>query len=84
MSSYHSLVFEPDAVVTTSDLLSQAMEMTLKYGKFSGKAVKQLVVTPEGRDYLRWMVRPEASFKPAMKEKIQCALSFADERLRKA
>ena len=57
--------------------------MNLKYGKFSGKAVKQLVVTPEGRDYLRWMVR-EASITPAMKQKIQCALSFAEERLRKA
>ena len=84
MSTYHSLVFEPDAVVGEADLLHQAMELVLKYGKYQGKALKELVVTAEGRSYLQWMIRPEASFKESMKEKIRCVLAFAEQRLRKA
>ena len=83
MASYHHLVFEPDAVIGEADLLHQAMTLTLKYGKYQGKSVQQLVVTPEGRDYLKWMVR-EASITPAMKQKIQCALSFAEQQLKKS
>ena len=83
MSSYHHLVFEADAVIGEEDMLHQAMTLTLKYGKHQGKSVQQLVVTPEGRDYLRWMVR-DASIQPAMKQKIQCALSFAEQQLKKS
>jgi len=84
MSTYHSLVFEPDAVVGDADLLHQGMELVLKYGKYQGRALKELVVTSEGRSYLQWMIRPEASFKESMKEKIRCVLAFAEQRLRKA
>ena len=85
MSKYNSLKFEPDVVAgEPSDLLEQGMEMVLKYGKYQGRALKDLVVTPDGRSYLQWMVRPEASFKESMKERIRCVLSFAEERLRKA
>ena len=84
MSTYHSLVFEPDAVVGDADLLHQGMEPVLKYEKYQGNALKELVVTAEGRSYLQWMIRPEASFKESMKEKIRCVLAFAEQRLRKA
>ena len=82
--SYHHLIFEADAVVGDADLLQQGMELVLKYGKYQGKALKELVVTAEGRSYLQWMIRPEASFKESMKEKIRCVLAFAEQRLRKA
>ena len=84
MSTYHNLVFEPDVVVGDADLLQQGMELVLKYGKYKGKPLKELVVTAEGRSYLQWMIRPEASFKESMKEKIRCVLAFAEQRLRKA
>ena len=84
MSTYHGLVFEPDAVVGDADLLQQGMELVLKYGKYKDKALKQLVVTAEGRSYLQWMVRPEASFKESMKEKIRCVLAFAEQQMKKS
>ena len=84
MSTYHSLVFEPDAVVGDADLLQQGMELILKYGKYQGKALKELVVTSEGRSYLQWMIRPEASFKDTMKEKIRCVLAFAEQQMKKS
>ena len=84
MSSYHNLVFERDAAVGDADLLQQGMELVLKYGKYQGKALKELVVTSEGRSYLQWMIRPEASFKDTMKEKIRCVLAFAEQQMKKS
>ena len=84
MSTYQHLVFEPDAVVGHADLLRQGMQTVLKYGKYKDQSIEEVVVTSDGRSYLKWMIRPESNFKESLQEKIRVVLSFAEERLRKA
>ncbi len=57
--------------------------MTLRFGKYKGKTLRQLVKRAKGRSYLRWLVTKE--LRGNQVECIQAALSYhAREKERRA
>ena len=52
---YADLVFENDQT-SPEEVLQEAMEFKLTFGKHKGAALKELLVTKAGRSYLMWIL----------------------------
>ena len=76
-SKYDSLVFEEPVLEDSDSLVGAAMETVLRFGKYKGLPLYQVVGTKDGRQYLNWMLDDENSFKLELKEKVKLVLEYA-------
>ena len=80
MSKYDNLKF--DTVLPADELmLTDAMETVLKFGKFKQKKLHDIVLSVQGRHYLKWMISDESSFKDHIKDKVKLVLECAEKQL---
>ncbi len=84
MSKYANLKFEKElpADEEYEVMLTNAMETVLKFGKYKQKTLHELVLSVQGRSYLKWMASDESSFKDHMKDKVKVVLVFAENQLK--
>ena len=52
---YDDIQFEKDDEQSPDELLRDAMETVLKFGKHKGKSMRELVQKRDGRSYLKWL-----------------------------
>ncbi len=83
MFKYNNLNFEPlvDPTKDYEKTVCDAMETTLKFGRFKGCTLHTMVLSSSGRSYLKWMSSDESTFKDHMKEKVKVVLVFAEKQL---
>ena len=72
-----TLVFEEPVLEDSDSLVGAAMETVLRFGKYKGLPLYQVVGTKDGRQYLNWMLDDENSFKLELKEKVKLVLEYA-------
>jgi len=78
MTSYDNLVFQ---IQSPDDVLSDAMEFTLKYGKYREMQMKDICLSHAGREYLRWMQSDDGNFNQQIKDRIRTVLTFCASRI---
>ena len=78
MSAYQNMEFEMDEVESTEeDVLTNAMETVIGFGKHKGKTMCELVRTRDGRSYLTWVTTEECNIREETKAKCRIVLDFA-------
>ena len=78
MTSYDHLVFQ---IQSPDDVLSDAMELRLKYGKYREMQLKDVCLSHAGREYLRWMQSDDGNFNQQIKDRIRVVLAFCATRI---
>ena len=82
---YDDIQFENDENQSPEELLRDAMETVLKFGKYKGKTMRELVQKREGRSYLKWLSNTddENDRWSYTKEKCRIVLEFAEKAMKK-
>ena len=82
---YDDIQFENDENQSPEELLRDAMETVLKFGKYKGKTMRELVQKREGRSYLKWLSNTddENDRWSYTKEKCRIVLEFAENAMKK-
>ena len=85
MPNYDDIEFENDENQSPEELLRDAMETVLKFGKYKGKSMRELVQKREGRSYLKWLSKAddEDDRWSYTKDKCRIVLEFAEKAMQK-
>ena len=75
---YADLVFEDDDT-SPEEVLKEAMEFKLTFGKHNGTALKELLVTKAGRSYLMWILNLSDA-RAYVKEYVKTCINYYQVR----
>ena len=82
MTRYADMEWEDD-VDDVCNELEEAMETVLRFGKYKGSALKDIVKSRHGRSYLKWLSETDPSDKWALiRHKCKIVLAFAAEAMK--
>ena len=78
---YSEIEWEDDAALADCEL-EEAMETVLNFGKFKGRALKDIVKSRHGRSYLRWLSDTDGEKWAHTRHKCKIVLAFAAEAMK--
>ncbi len=78
MALYSEIEFEDDVC----NELEEAMETVLNFGKYKGRALKDIVKSRQGRSYLKWLSETDGEKWAHTRYKCRIVLAFAAETMK--